>query len=106
MKGDVAELYGELWRYNVTRVVVVDVSDDYRLMQSPMPSDFYPILEEQWLPIHNLDRNLATGPLVNGYLYDWHEVGDGDDPAWYVGVVAEELAREGETSLCDPQSIA
>jgi hypothetical protein len=100
----VAELFGDLWRYNVARVVVVDVSDDYRLMQPPMPSDFYPVLQEQWMPLHNLSQNLACWPLVQGYLYDWHEVGDGDDPSWYVGVVAEDLAR-AETANLDGRQL-
>ena len=93
LKGEqlMADIVGDLWRYNLTRVIVVDVSDDYRLMQPPMPSDFYPVLREEWMPLYNLSRKLASDPLVTGYLYDWHEIGDGDDASWYVGVVAEEL---------------
>ena len=87
-----ANLLENMWQYNLTRVVVVDVSDDYRLMQPPMPSDFYPVLKEAWMPRHNLSHMLATENLVNGYLYDWHETGESDQGSWYVGVVAEELA--------------
>lgn len=102
-----ADIHGDLWRYNLTRVVVVDVSDDYRLMQPPMPSDFYPVLKEAWMPLHKLDRNLASDQLVKGYLYDWHEITDGEETSWYVGVVAEELAcLEPEPNPSDPLSNA
>ena len=87
-----ATLAGHLWEYNLTRVVVVDVSDDYRLMQPPMPSDFYPVLTEAWLPAYGLLDRLPAHPLVTGYLYDWHERSE-NDGAWYVGVVSEDLAR-------------
>jgi len=83
---------GNLWEYNLTRVVIVDVSDDYRLMQPPMPSDFYPVLREVWLPRHHLAQTLHQEALVNGYLYDWHESPDGEGGMWYVGVVQQELA--------------
>lgn len=86
-----ATLDGNLWEFNMVRLVVVDVSDDYRLMQPPMPSDFYPVLRETWLPRHNLTMRLPHETLVQGYLYDWHEA-SGEAGMWYVGVVAEELA--------------
>src|SRR5579872_7177991 len=102
-----ADLAGNLWRYNLARVVVVDVSDDYRLMQPPMPGDFYPVLKEAWLPLHNLSRTVAEDPLVQGYLYDWHEIGDDENASWYVGVVAEELASSDPFPLrSDPRSSA
>src|SRR5690348_11046980 len=87
-----AMLGGNLWEYNLAKVVVVDVSDDYRLMQPPMPSDFYPVLEEVWLPAHGLAQSLHNRSLVNGYLYDWHESPDKSHASWYVGVVNEALA--------------
>ncbi|HWD37309.1 MAG TPA: hypothetical protein VG944_00540 [Fimbriimonas sp.] len=87
-----AQIEGNLWEYNLAKVVFVDVSDDYRLMQPPMPSGFYPVVKEAWLPRHNLSHTLAREPLVQGYLYDWHEIGDGERGSWYVGVVAAELA--------------
>ncbi len=87
-----ARLAGNLWDYNLTRVVVVDVSDDYRLMQPPMPSDFYPVLCETWMPRHNLSLKLPYEDLVTGYLYDWHETPEGENGKWFVGVVREELA--------------
>lgn len=88
-------IQGELWRYNLCRVVVIDVSDDYRLMQSPMPSDFYPVLRETWMPRHHLAESLPEQSLVNGYLYDWHESPpDGELGMWYVGVVEKALADE------------
>ncbi len=89
-----ATLAGNLWRYNLTRIVVVDVSDDYQLMQPPMPSDYYPVLTEAWLPSHGLMKRLPAESLVNGYLYDWHESPESRDGAWYVGVVREELTRD------------
>ncbi len=82
----------DLWQYNLAKVIVVDVSDDYRLMQPPMPSDFYPVLTETWLPRHNLSTWLAQESLVNGYLYDWHESPHSEEEPWYVGVVDQALA--------------
>ncbi len=87
-----AQLAGSLWKLNLVRVVVVDVTDDYTLMQPPMPSTFYPVLEEVWLPRHNLTKYLAKDDLVSGYLYDWHEMAMTDDGSWYVGVVSASLA--------------
>lgn len=74
------------------RVVVVDVTDDYTLMQPPMPSSYYPVLQEIWLPRHNIGRSLAQVDLISGYLYDWHEMPMTDEGSWYVGVVSSALA--------------
>jgi hypothetical protein len=87
-----AEMLGNLWEHNLCRVVIVDVSDDYRLMQPPMPSDCYPVLREVWLPTYGLSQALPAHPLVTGYLYDWHERPDQRNGCWYVGVVSEDLA--------------
>lgn len=87
-----ATLDGPLWRLNLVKVIVVDVTDDYRLMQPPMPSDLYPVLTETWLPRHNLATSLAEASLVSGYLYDWHESPMQAEGSWYVGVVLAELA--------------
>jgi hypothetical protein len=87
-----ADITGNLWEYNMAKVVIIDVSEDYRLLQSPMPNGFYPVLKESWLPRHNLPRTLVNEPLVQGYLYDWHETGESEKDSWYVGVVAAELA--------------
>jgi hypothetical protein len=87
-----AELAGKLWQYNLAKVVIVDVSDDYLLMQPPLPSDFYPILREVYMPKYNLINRLPAAKLVNGYLYDWHETPQIEDDVWYVGVVQEKLA--------------
>lgn len=92
------EISGNLWEYNLAKVIVVDVTDDYRLMQPPMPSDFYPILEEVWLPRFNLKHQLAQRSLVRGYLYDWHESPPHPDGSWYVGVVEEVLAQPAAAS--------
>jgi len=86
-------IVGNLWEYNLCRVVIVDVSDDYRLMQPPMPSDFYPVLGEVWLPRHHLAEKLPGEALVTGYLYDWHELPQGEGGMWYVGVVQQDLAE-------------
>ena len=66
-----AESFGNLWEYNFCRVIVVDVSDDYRLMQPPMPSDYYPVLSEIWLPRYGLSTSLAHKCLVNGVNGMW-----------------------------------
>lgn len=88
-----AELIGELWQHNLVKVIVVDVTDDYRLMQPPMPSDFYPVLTETWLPRHRLSYQLSQLGFVTGYLYDWHESPDTELGSWYVGMVREELIQ-------------
>lgn len=97
-----AHIAGNLWEWNMVRVIVIDVTDDYRLMQPPLPSECYPILEERLLPRHNLDRTLPQSALVEGYLYDWHETTDAEGGEWYVGVVDARLANEllgnGKTS--------
>jgi hypothetical protein len=89
-----AEIYGNLWEHNMARVVVVDVTDDYRLMQPPLPSDFYPVLKETYMPKYKLIDRLPGEELVTGYLYDWHESPENELDVWYVGVVLEELANE------------
>lgn len=91
-----AELAGNLWEYNVCKVVIVDVTDDYRLMQPPMPSECYPVLKEVWLPTYGLKQSIPAHQFVNGYLYDWHEQPGEKVSCWYVGVVSEELATIGK----------
>ncbi len=88
-----AESFGNLWEYNFCRVIVVDVSDDYRLMQPPMPSDYYPVLREVWLPRFRLSKKLSKENLVTGYLYDWHQTPAFECGSWYVGVVEEQLTK-------------
>jgi hypothetical protein len=89
-----AEIHGRLWEFNLAKVVIVDVTDDYRLMQPPMPSDFYPVVQEIWLPKYNLAQSLSNCDLIKGYLYDWHERPANECGDWYVGVVQTELASE------------
>jgi hypothetical protein len=89
-----AELAGNLWDFNFAKLVVIDVTDDYRLMQPPLPSACYPVLAEIWVPRHGLLHALPDSTLVEGYLYDWHESPEGDSGSWYVGVVHHELLRE------------
>ncbi|MFN8220110.1 MAG: hypothetical protein U0S12_08285 [Fimbriimonadales bacterium] len=89
-----AELVGNLWEYNLVKVVVVDVSDDYRLMQPPMPSEFYPVVSETWMPSYRLEETLTQSGLVGGYLYDWHEAPNDRDKVCYVGMVRSEVTAE------------
>jgi len=56
-----ARLDGVLWEYNLAKVVFVDVSDDYRFCQEPLPCEFYPVVSEAWLPVHRLTERLAGG---------------------------------------------
>ena len=89
-----AVLCGNLWEYNLAKVVVIDVTDDYRFSQPPLPSDLYPVLKETWMLRYQLVNRLPGENLVNGYLYDWHESPENDHDVWYVGVVQEELANQ------------
>lgn len=89
-----AKLDGNLWEWNLAKIVVVDATDDYRLMLGPMPSEFYPVLKEIWVPRHRLSEALQSDDLVNGYLYDWHESPNDDKGSWYVGVVNAGLTKE------------
>lgn len=89
-----AELLDSLWRYNLARVVVIDVSDDYRLMKPPLPSSCYPVLQELWMPVHNLRSRLPGADLVEGYLYDWHQSPAEEQDVWFVGVVHMDLVEQ------------
>lgn len=89
-----AVVCGNLWDYNLAKVVVIDVTDDYRFCQPPLPSDFYPVLRETWMLRHQLVNRLPEARLVNGYLYDWHQTPECAEDVWYVGVVQEELANQ------------
>ena len=80
-----------LWKFNLAKVVVVDVSDDYRYMQPPLPMDWYPVLTEVWVTPGNLDHRLAKLNLIDGYLYDWHQTPEVEGDPWYVGVVSRGL---------------
>ena len=82
-----AVMLSDLWRFNLAKVVVLDVTDDYRFMQPPLPRDWYPILREVWVTAADLDRRLIDLDLVDGYLYDWHQTPDIEGDPWYVGVV-------------------
>lgn len=82
-----ARLAGELWEYNLARVVVIDVTDDYRLMQPPLPTECYPVLTETYIPRYAMKRALSERAWVDGYLYDWHETPNDPNGPWYVGVV-------------------
>lgn len=91
---DVAEISGNLWAYNVVKIRIVDVTDDYRLMQPPLPSTYYPVLKEIWLPKHALHSALAKFDFLPGYLYDWHELPTEETGELYVGVVDEKLTSD------------
>lgn len=82
-----ADICGNLWEYNLAKVVVIDVSDDYRSMRAPMPSECYPVLKELWIPTFQLVKDVKFGAQVDGYLYDWHESPTDAFGTWYVGVV-------------------
>lgn len=87
-----AEIDGDLWKYNFARVIVLDVSDDYRLMQDPLPACCYPVLAEMLWPSYALQGNIHDQRLVEGYLYDWH-ASDSETNSTYIGVVSQELAK-------------
>lgn len=87
-----ADIDGSLWSYNLVKVTVIDVSDDYRLMQPPMPSECYPVLSERWLPTYKFLEHLTSDSLASGYLYDWHETTGNQFGPWFVGVVERSLA--------------
>jgi len=82
-----AVMLSDLWRFNLAKIVVVDVSDDYLYMQPPLPTDWYPVLREVWVTSMDLDSRLASLNLVEGYLYDWHQTPEIEGEPWYVGVV-------------------
>lgn len=86
-------LEGNLWQHNFAKLVVLDVSDDYELMQPPLPHVCYPVLAEMWLPRYKLVDRLPETPLVEGYLYDWHESADDEKEEWFVGVVRQEMVQ-------------
>lgn len=86
-----ASLAGNLWDYNLAKIVVLDVTDDYRLMGAPLPTHCYPVLAELWVPSMSLAESLPRMNLVDGYLYDWHEGPDDEVGAWFVGVVDQAL---------------
>jgi hypothetical protein len=90
-----AEIAGNLWAYNLAKIVVIDVTDDYRLMAPPLPSQCYPVLAEVWVPRCGLAERLPAMCLLDGYLYDWHESPQDAWGTWYVGVVDSTLLYTG-----------
>jgi hypothetical protein len=91
-----AVIDGELWKHNVAKITIVDVSEDYRHMLDPLPSNMYPVVKEVWLPKYRLTERLLDDALIMGYQYDWHEVPQNAAGVehWYVGVVEERLATQ------------
>lgn len=85
----------DLWHYNFCKVIFVDVTDDYLLMEAPLPSELYPVVKEVWLPRHKLWSQLKNPELLGGYLYDWHEAPNENRPCWTVGVVHHSLSAPG-----------
>lgn len=83
-----ATLDGNLWEYNLARVILVDVTDDLHSMQPPLPSEMYPVVAELRIPCYRLAEDLADKDLACGFLYDWHEAPAHLDQPWYVGVVS------------------
>lgn len=92
-----AMLDGNLWDFNMAKVLVVDVSDDYRLLQPPLPTECYPVLAEMWMPLLSLNSDIAGLPLVEGYLYDWHQEPQ-DQGTWVVGVVDQAILRPDQAN--------
>lgn len=88
-----ATIDGNLWHLNFTRILVLDVSDDYELMRDPLPACCYPVLSERWVLKERWPAQLVDAELEPGYLYDWYESVKGDDNTFYVGVVRRELAE-------------
>jgi hypothetical protein len=87
-----ARLDGDLWKYNLAKITLVDVSEDYSTFMDPMPSDLYPVLHEVVLPKYKLMQKLIGGGLLSGYFYDWHEPPEREgEEQWYVGVVNEKM---------------
>ena len=83
----------DLWCYNVAKVIIVDVTDDYVTLAEPLPTVCYPILKVIWLPAYQLPHHLLRQPLLSGYAYDRHETIPSQEGTehWYVGVVHQRL---------------
>lgn len=83
-----------LWHYNVAKVIIVDVTDDYLTLAEPLPTMFYPILKVLWLPAYQLPHHLLRRSLLSGYAYDRHEMIPSEEGTehWYVGVVNQQSA--------------
>lgn len=97
-----ARIAGDLWKYNLAKVTVVDVSADYaflddslHLLLEPLPSNFYPILKEIWIPTVHLPRRFLEDDFIEGYHYEWHETPESLDGLqhWVVGVTQADAIR-------------
>jgi hypothetical protein len=86
-----ASLDGELWRFNFVNLVMVDVSDDYRYLLEPLPSECYPVIKQQLVPAVVANRHLPASIEADGFLYDWHEPSSDAFDDWYVGMVRADL---------------
>lgn len=89
-----ANLDGQLWKYNLARITLVDVTEDYVNFLQPMPSDMYPVVSEVYLPKYKLLDRIIDENLLSGFYYDWHETGETEEDIeshWYVGVVSREI---------------
>lgn len=93
---------GNLWEHNMARVVVVDVTDDYRLMVPPLPTECYPVLRDVWVPRLLIQANVSDFRFVDGYLYDWHQKPTDELGTWYVGVVDQGLIHEPPNPVAKP----
>jgi len=81
------DIEGALWQYNLAKVVVVDVTDDYELAQPPLPGHCYPVLFETYVPLVSLQSDIAESVSSERFLYDWHEQPIDAFGEWYVGVI-------------------
>lgn len=82
-----AKLGSDLLGLNFARVVFVDVTDDVRLGQDPMPVDCYPVLGVLSLPWFTVESLVPSGLVDLGYYYQWHLEPANYGEEWYVGMV-------------------
>lgn len=82
-----AVIGSNLWEYNLAKVLVIDVSDDYQLQQPPLPPTCYPVLHEAYFPVFEIVNRLIEGELVDGFQYDWHQEPNENECRWIVGMV-------------------
>ncbi len=82
-----AEICGNLWEFNLAKVKVIDVTTDYENLSPPLPTCFYPVIEEKWMAKYRLPNDFSGQTWVEGFLYDWHESPLDESGEWVIGVV-------------------
>jgi hypothetical protein len=78
----------------------VDVTDDLRFNQQPMPSDCYPILASFSVPWFAINSMFPNGINIPGFAYEWHQEPESLDDNWYVGVVDTRAAERIASARC------